>query len=252
MKRENKTERELLLEVALEVMTQEKDYFAARAIERMDALSHTRAALEQSLLELSTLTAELSTLRQERDALKDSLEFEQSEVAHWKKEATSESAPLTRSKFIAAWDRTIDRVPELSRKASVGACDELAEHLGLKPDNNIESDDHCLIEKTRLAALTTERDDLAGKVVDSKRLEFLLNGILAHGAEWISNVDWSVDDNEDHVFDRAAIDKLMTVYCERCGGTGLYASFGANLGAQFDTDCEKCATLRGGKTEVGE
>lgn len=30
--------------------------------------------------------------------------------------------------------------------------------------------------------------------------------------------------------------------CPQCGGTGLYTSFGANMGACFDTDCSECDT----------
>lgn len=73
---------------------------------------------------------------------------------------------MTWSLMIRAWDRVMDRLPEeLSRKVSLGALDELAEHLGIK-DRSVGSDEYILVKvgegetvqslTERIATLTAE------------------------------------------------------------------------------------------------
>lgn len=53
---------------------------------------------------------------------------------------------ITWSQMIAAWSRCIDRIPGLSRTVSLGALDELAEHLGIK-ERCSNSDEFILIKR---------------------------------------------------------------------------------------------------------
>lgn len=73
------------------------------------------------------------------------------------------------------------------------------------------------------------------------RINLEITGIRVEHLHDITEEDAKAEGVEPLDFERYAPDFDKSV-CGRCGGTGLYTAFGANLGALPDSDCYECDT----------
>lgn len=100
----------------------------------------------------------LATVKDERDAAiaaLDEAKKEREELIN--REGRTHFSTIEFAYLCRVWDRVIDRLPGLSRVVSLGALDELAEHLGIKPRDSY-SDEYIVIKATERDELSTALD----------------------------------------------------------------------------------------------
>lgn len=73
----------------------------------------------------------------------------------------------------------------------------------------------------------------------ASRIDLQITGVRVERLQDISEADADAEGCERLDSERDVHDWKL---CPQCGGTGLYTSFGPNLGACPDTDCQKCDT----------
>lgn len=73
----------------------------------------------------------------------------------------------------------------------------------------------------------------------ASRIDLEVTGVRVERLQDISEADAEAEGCERLDSERDVHDWKL---CPQCGGTGLYTSFGPNLGACPDTDCQKCDT----------